>query len=257
MVVSDSLRNLMLDQRVKVNESIATAANRSSIHKAFLLPNTSLALLLPAPSIRTQKMYVASTYAMYTTCAPMSMECNLHVQSGGVAQFHCLEQLVIQGEFEVSHGNIPLESLEILIFNDSGRTTPIPKCPGGCIGELNPLRHPLGVGITATLPFSIVGNQSDSQLVQLRVLDGVNSGDPYGILLWCNLSILAITYRIQPHRANPVQLLNHTPATPQDVFILSGPVLGGLHHSMAAKQPYISHLTTLQVLVPKSFIPQH
>jgi hypothetical protein len=78
-------------------EGTATLANISTTNEVAILPNTSIALLLPSANLRGQATYEASTFGAYATCAPISLECNLRAPFGTETIFQCLERPAFSG----------------------------------------------------------------------------------------------------------------------------------------------------------------
>ena len=204
------------------DESIDTAAGRSGTHEVVLLPNTATALLLPAASIRGQMTYEASTFAAYSTCAPISRQCNLasFANAGRVGiQFFCFGRPAFQGSLDIDR-----EFSHSYVFNGSGRVTPRDF---GDWSDFGAWSQPVELGIVADFPYSDHGPVVNPDY-QLFYVDSQAGRRPvYVILLWCEWSILNVTYRVQPHRDTSPELLQYQLANPRDTFALSSPIYAG------------------------------
>ena len=201
------------------DESLATATNKSQTHEVIVLPNTTIALMLPAYSKRNLRVYEASTFATYTTCAPISRECNLRLsdwspQYTTTYLYGCVKQPAFSGSFDAAYDNQLLENSHIYGFFESGEHLPN---HGDSLGAST---QPLPLGIAASLPYNISRNQAVSQLVR-----GPEGG--YAVLLWCETTIFNVTYHHNPYHNNSIVVLNRTLANPRDVFIISGPIYSG------------------------------
>jgi hypothetical protein len=127
------------------DEGLATVTNTSNLHEVVLLPDSSIALLLPSSQIRSTNTYIATTFGTYTTCAPVSLECNLYAESGASTPYACVEYPEFRGDMSyVASG-----SSTIANFNGSGT-----RGVGGPSTDLGAWSQPLEFGIAALLQSS-------------------------------------------------------------------------------------------------------
>jgi hypothetical protein len=124
------------------SEGLATATNTSSINEVILLPNSSIALLLPAYSLRSQHAYQATTIGTYATCAPISLECSLYPVSGASTPYACVEHPAFVGDMNV----VPLPASVLASFNESGT-----RMVGLGPSDLGASSQPLELGVAALL----------------------------------------------------------------------------------------------------------
>ncbi|PVF99492.1 hypothetical protein CPB86DRAFT_286946 [Serendipita vermifera] len=130
---------------VFADEGLATATNTSSMNEVVLLPDTSIALLIPSPQLRSTNTYVATTFGTFATCAPVSLECNLHAQSGASTPYACVEHPAFRGDMStVASGSSSMSN-----FNESGT-----RGIGGISTELGAWSQPLEFGIASLLQSS-------------------------------------------------------------------------------------------------------
>jgi hypothetical protein len=118
-----------------------------------------------------------------------------------------VERPAVHGEYQLTQGRNPFQGSNILSFNQSGTFGVSAYHSPGSMGAWS---QPVELVILATLPYSLSGKKTDAQFVS-------TSEGGYAILLWCELNILNVTYRLQPYRNNSIQLLHHTPASPRYV----------------------------------------
>ena len=220
------------------DEGLATATNKSRIHQVALLPNTTIALLLPVHSIRNQRFYEASTFATYTTCASMSRECNLRrgliVYGEESFAYSCLERPAFSGVFDAGQRSNSAETSRIFGLTEGGQGTVSAEDY-----DVGAWKQPVELGIFASLPYNLSRNQADPQLVPTRA-------GSYTVLLWCEMAILNVTYRHDPFRGNSaIQVLNHTLANPRDTFVISGPIFRGSSRCASCYHLSCSFLTGL------------
>ena len=216
------------------DEGLATATNKSRMNEVALLPNTTIALLLPVHSIRNQRFYEASTFATYTTCASMSRECNLRPSAVGenIFAYGCLERPAFSGVFDAGQRSNSAETSQIFGVFEGGQG--IVSLQDDDVGAW---KQPVELGIFASLPYNLSRNQADPQLVSTT--DG-----SYTVLLWCQMTILNVTYRHDPfHHDSGVQVLNYTLANPRDTFVISGPIFRGLSRCTSSYGLSCSFLT--------------
>jgi hypothetical protein len=126
------------------DEGLATVTNTSYLNEVVLLPDSSIALLLPSPQIRSKNTYIATTFGTYTSCAPISLECNLRSESGASTPFACIEHPEFRGDIGVVSGSSKMTS-----FNGSGTHR-----VGAFNTELGAWSQPLEFGIRALLQSS-------------------------------------------------------------------------------------------------------
>jgi hypothetical protein len=127
---------------VEPAEGLAAATNTSTINEVVALPNSSIALLLPASSVRAQNTFQATTFGTYTTCAPVSIECGLYAASGASTPYACLERPAFNGDITV----VPSGSSVISSFNGSGT-----RLVGLISNDVGAWSQPLEFGIAAFL----------------------------------------------------------------------------------------------------------
>jgi hypothetical protein len=125
---------------INTAEGFATVANISDLNEVVLLPGTSIALMLPSQGIRKQSTYQASTFATYTTCAPVTVECGVDFQSNSYA---CLERPAFRGMF-VENDTYGSQAMS---FVGSGTTL-----VGQDLLDHGAQSQPLELGITTFLP---------------------------------------------------------------------------------------------------------
>jgi hypothetical protein len=123
------------------DEGLATVTNTSSVNEVVLLPDSAIALLLPSSQIRSTNTYIATTFGSYTSCAPISLECNLRAESGATTPFACIEHPEFRGDIYMGSGNSVMTS-----FNGSGT-----RLVGASDRELGAWSQPLEFGVRALL----------------------------------------------------------------------------------------------------------
>ena len=188
------------------DESVATATGTSDAHEVVLLPNTTIALLLPAASKRGQETHQASTFATHSTCTAISRECKLRYESASL-EFLCFGRPALRNSLSLNS----LLGPYLQVMNDSGRSFPVDGARS----------QPVELGILEMFHNTQFTTVWDPYSQTVEILTS------RAILLWCELSILNVTYRVQPLRNSSIQLLRHKQASPRDTFVLSSPFYSG------------------------------
>ncbi|PVF91376.1 hypothetical protein CPB86DRAFT_878555 [Serendipita vermifera] len=194
---------------VFADEGLATVTNTSSLNEIVLLPDSSISLLIPSTQLRSTNTYVATTFGTYTTCAPVSLECNLYAKSGASTPYACIRRPEFRGDMTY----VPSGSSLMSNFNESGTRT-----VGLSNTDLGAWSQPLELGIAALLQST--GDSNDPQIIH-------TVHNAMAILLWCEMNILNVTYLHHPHHADRIQLLSYELTNPNDTFTISGPIYKG------------------------------
>ena len=97
-------------------ESSTTAANASSVHEVVMVDNVALLL----DKQRGQNTFMAKTIGWYSTCTPVSQQCNLRAISNVQAPYGCIDYPAFKGDLSGKDGSGGFDAAQVFPFNASG-----------------------------------------------------------------------------------------------------------------------------------------